>query len=403
MQATESYRDQAGRPLVRLNPKQGRRLRAGAPWVFSNEIAMTPELRRIQPGTLVRLEGDDGVRFGVAMFNPHSLIAARLLDRDPEAEIGTAWMRARLRAAIGLRDRVCDSPFHRLVHAEADRLPGLIIDRYDDVAVLQANTAGMDRLIPVVVEALLAELPLRAIVARNDSSARGLEGLPEQIGLLHGDEAGAEVREGGVRFPVDPLSGQKTGWFFDQRPNRDRVAALAAGARVLDVFCHTGGFGLRAAAAGAASVLLVDSSGPALARTELAAALNDLTKKVQTRREDAFEAMTALSQSGQQFDIVVCDPPAFARSRKDTEAGLRAYARMARLAAALVTPGGFLFVASCSHHAPLEAWSARIAEGLHRARREGRILATTGSGPDHPVHPQLPETAYLKAQLVQIT
>ena len=388
------------RLTLRLNPGQGRRLRSGSPWVFSNEIAMHPEYRQMPPGSLVRIEGDDGVRFGTFMFNPHSLIAARQLDRDPEADIDMAWIRRRLQAAIELRQRVCDTPFHRMVHAEADRLPGLVIDRYDDVAVMQANTAGMDRLSPLIVEALTESLPLRAVVARNDSPARRQEGLPDSVSLLFGDSAAAAVVEGGVRFPVDPLAGQKTGWFFDQRPNRDRIAALAAGARVLDMFCHIGAFGLRCAAAGAREVTLVDSSAAALRQAEEAAALNGLADLLRVRRDDAFNAMSTLT--GEPFDLVICDPPAFARSRKDAEAGLRAYARMARLAAALVKPGGFLFVASCSHHAPLEPWSAQIAWGLHRARREGRILFTGGAGPDHPVHPLLPETAYLKTQLIQV-
>ena len=391
-----------GRPLIRLNPGAGKRLRAGAPWVFSNELLMKPEYRQLPPGGLVRLEGDDGARLGTFMFNPHSLIAARLLDRDPEAAIDGAWVRARLADAIALRERVCDTPYHRLVHAEADFLPGLIIDRYDDVAVLQANAAGMDRLIPEIVEALVGLLNPRAIIARNDSAARRQEGLEEKISLLHGIDPTTEVLEGGVRFAVDPLLGQKTGWFFDQRGNRDRVAALAAGSRVLDVFCHVGAFGLRCVAAGAVSVTLVDSSAPALEHAEAAAAHNGLSERVVTMRGDAFETMEALAKTGERFDIVVCDPPAFARSRKDADAGLRAYGRMARLAAALVAPGGFLFVASCSHHAPLEAWAGQIAWGLHRARRAARILATTGAGPDHPVHPQLPESAYLKAQLLQV-
>lgn len=392
----------ASPPLLRLNAGQGRRLRAGAPWVFSNEIAMRPEYRQFPSGGLVRLEGDDGTRFGTFMFNPHSLIAARLLDRDPEARIDTDWLHARLASALALRQRYSATPFYRLVHAEADQLPGLVIDRYDDVAVLSANTAGMERLTPHIVAALRALLPVRAIVARNDSAARKLEGLPEDVALLHGTAATAMVQEGGVRFPIDPLAGQKTGWFFDQRPNRDRVAALADGARVLDVFCHTGAFGLRCATAGASAVTLIDASGPALDLARQAAALNGVTDRITTQRGDAFEVMTALAADHQQFDVVVCDPPAFARSRKDAEAGLRAYGRMARLAAALVAPGGFLFVASCSHHAPLEAWAAQIAFGLHRARREARILVTSGAGPDHPVHPHLPETAYLKAQLLQV-
>jgi 23S rRNA (cytosine1962-C5)-methyltransferase len=368
--------------------------------VFSNEIAMKPEYRQMPPGELVRIEGDDGTRFGTFMFNPHSLIAARLLDRDPAAAIDAGWLRARLRAAVALREQVCDTPFHRLVHAEGDWLPGLIVDRYDDVAVVQANSAGMDALTPLIVQALTDLLPLRAVVARNDSAARRQEGLAEEVRLLLGEAARAEVVEGGVRFPIDPLSGQKTGWFFDQRPNRDRVAALAGGARVLDVFGHVGAFGLRCAAAGAREVTLVDSSAPALALAEAAAAANGLADRMLSRRGDAFDVMAALA--GERFDIVICDPPAFARSRKDAEAGLRAYGRMSRLAAPLVAPGGFLFVASCSHHAPLEAWSAQIAFGLHRARREGRIVFTGGAGPDHPVHPHLPETAYLKAQLIQM-
>jgi 23S rRNA (cytosine1962-C5)-methyltransferase len=337
------------------------------------------------------------------MFNPHSLIAARLLDRASAAAIDAAWVHRRLQAAVALRQRVCDTPFHRLVHAEADHLPGLIIDRYGDVAVLQANSAGMDRLTPLIVQALTALLPLRAVVARNDAAARKHEGLAESVTLLAGENAAAEVQEGGVRFPVDPLTGQKTGWFFDQRPNRDRMAALASGARVLDVCCHVGAFGLRCAAAGAAAVTLVDASAPALAHAQQAADINGLADRVTVRRDDAFDALAALATAGERFDVVICDPPAFAKSRKDAEAGLRAYGRLARLAAAVVAPGGFLFLASCSHHAPLDAWAAQNAFGLHRARREGRILFTGGAGPDHPVHPHLPETAYLKAQLFQLT
>jgi 23S rRNA (cytosine1962-C5)-methyltransferase len=370
--------------------------------VFSNEIAMRPEYRLIEPGSLIRLEGDDGWRFGTFMYNPHSLIAARLLDRDPGAVIDTGWLEARLRSASDLRARVCDTPFHRLVHAEADRLPGLVIDRYGDVAALQANTAGIERLTPSIVEALTSLLSLRAVVARNDAAARRQEGLPESVSLLHGRDADATVEEGGVRFPVDLLAGQKTGWFFDQRPNRDRVAALSSGARVLDVFSHTGAFGLRCAAAGAASVMLVDSSALALELARQTAALNGLAERIATERGDAFATMIALADRAERFDIVICDPPAFAKSRKDADAALRAYGRMARLAASLVAAGGFLFVASCSHHAPLDAWAGQIAAGLLKARRDGLVLYTGGAGPDHPVHPHLPETAYLKTQLLQL-
>ena len=389
-------------PLIRLQPKQDRRLKAGHPWAFSNELAMAPEHRAWAPGMVVRIEGDDGWRHGTFMFNPRSLIAARLLDRDPGAAIDAAWVRARLADAVALRARITPGAHHRLVHAEADRMPGLVIDRFGGLAVVQANTAGMDRLLPEIIAALLDLLPLHAIVARNDSGARVHEGLPQEVRLLHGEPGDAVAEEGGVAFPVDPLSGQKTGFFWDQRPNRDQVAALAPGARVLDVFCHTGAFGLRAAAAGASAVTLVDSSQPALDRAMDAAARNGLPGVTATRG-DAFDVMGALGVAGAQFDVVVCDPPAFAKTKRDQDAGLRAYHRMTRLAAPLVAPGGFLFVASCSHHAPLDLFTAQVAGALLRARRDARIVHTGGAGPDHPVHPQLPESAYLKSLLLQLT
>jgi 23S rRNA (cytosine1962-C5)-methyltransferase len=390
------------RPLLRLGKGQERRLKAGHPWAFSNEIAMKPDYRQLPPGAPVRLEGDDGWRFGTFMFNPHSLIAARLLDRDPAAAIDADFVRARIASAAALRDRVTEGPFHRLVHAEADRLPGLIIDRFDDVAVVQANTAGMDRLLHPIVLALTDLLTLRAVVARNDSAARTQEGLDERVELLHGTDAATVVEEGGVRFPVDPLAGQKTGWFFDQRPNRDRVAALAEGARVLDMFCHTGAFGLRCAAASAGDVLLVDASAAALEHARAASVANGLDHRVATRRGDAFEVLAELGQAGERFDLVICDPPAFAKSKKDQVNGLRAYGRLARQAAQLVAPGGFLFIASCSHHAPPDQFAAAVAEGIQRARRDARLLFSGGAGPDHPVHPLLPESAYLKSQILQL-
>ncbi len=389
-------------PLLRLQPGRDRRVKSGHPWAFSNEIVMDAAARALPPGSAVRLEGDDGVKHGIWQFNPHSLIAARILDRTPSEAPDAAWFNARIGRALALRERLGLARHGRLVHAEADGLPGLVVDRFDDVIALQANTAGMEAATPLIVEALRALLNPRSILARNDSAVRALEGLAQETKLLHGTEAQARVEEGGLAFEVDLLSGQKTGWFFDQRENRARVAALAPGATLLDAFCHTGGFGLLAAKAGASAVTLLDRSQPALDLALASAAANGLAGRVTARRGEALETLERMIGAGERFEIVVADPPAFAKSRKDIPAALRAYQRLARICAQLVNPGGFLFIASCSHHASPPEFAAAVAEGVWRARREARLLASTGAGPDHPVHPMLPESAYLKAQLLQL-
>lgn len=389
-------------PLLRLLPGRDRRVKSGHPWAFSNEVVMTGDARALPPGGAMRLEGDDGVKHGVWQFNPHSLIAARVLDRDPASRPDAEWFAARLASALALRERLGVARHCRLVHAEADGLPGLILDRHGDAVALQANTAGMEAATPLILAALHALLAPRAIVARNDSPVRALEGLPLESRLLHGPDATARIEEGGLAFEMDLLSGQKTGWFHDQRENRARVAALAPGATMLDAFCHTGGFGLTAARAGAAQVVLLDRSEPALALAQQTAAAHGLADRVTTQRGEALEAMERMVGAGRQFDIVVADPPAFAKARKDIPAALRAYLRLARLSAQLVAPGGFLFIASCSHHVAPPDFAEAVAQGVWRARRDARLLFSGGAGPDHPVHPLLPESAYLKAQLLQL-
>jgi 23S rRNA (cytosine1962-C5)-methyltransferase len=365
---------------------------------------MTPAAKALPPGSPVRLEGADGVRHGVWHFNPHSLIAARRLSRDPAAAVDAAWLRGRLEGALALRERLYAAPFYRLVHAEADGLPGLVVDRYGDALAVQANTAGMDRLLePALLEALRGLLAPRLVVARNDASVRSLEGLPQEVRPLLGDAAEpARAEEGGLGFAVDLLGGQKTGWFFDQRENRDRVARLSPGAAVLDAFCHAGGFGLRCAASGASRVVLLDRSAHALDLAARTAAENGLSARTETRRAEALDELERMGSTGERFDVVVADPPAFAKSRRDQPAALKGYAKLARLAAALVAPGGFLFLASCSHHVAPGDFTDACVWGVGRARREGRILFQGGAGPDHPVHPMLPESAYLKAVLFQL-
>jgi 23S rRNA (cytosine1962-C5)-methyltransferase len=380
-------------PLIRLLPGRDRRVKSGHPWAFSNEIAMTPAAKAPPPGSVVRLEGDDGVKHGVWHFNPHSLIAARKLDRNPDAACDAAWFKQRLQEALS---------HYRLIHAEADGLPGLVIDRYGDAVTIQANSAGMEAATPLILEALQALIAPRMVIARNDSAVRTLEGLAEEAKLLHGEAGMITVEESGLSFAVDPLGGQKTGWFFDQREHRARVARLAKGATVLDAFCHTGGFGISAAVAGAAHVTLLDRSEAALALAVEAARRNNVADRVETQKAEALEALERMVGAGKRFGVVITDPPAFAKARKDQPAALRAYGKLARLGATLVEKSGFFFIASCSHHVAPGEFADAVAWGVQRAGREARILHMGGAGPDHPLHPMLPESAYLKGMLLQL-
>jgi 23S rRNA (cytosine1962-C5)-methyltransferase len=388
----------AGRPQIALLPGFHRRAEGGHPWIYSNEVAMDAAAKALALGTLVTLRRADERPFGVAMFNPHSLIAGRLLDRDAGRAIDRRFFVRRLERALALRERLYDRPYYRLVHAEADGLPGLVIDRFGAVLVLQANAAGMDRLTPVIIEALRGLLNPEAIVLRNDSPARTQEGLPLETRVALGAVTGpVPVEEGGSVFPADVLAGQKTGWFFDQRDNRAFIAGLARGARVLDLYCHTGGFAVAAAHKGAASVLGIDSSAPALALAAEAARRNGVADRATFRRGDVFAEAAALAAAGERFDIVIADPPPFAPSKRAVPAALRGYRKLAHLAAQLTAPSGFLFLASCSYNVGVAEFAEAVRRGLADAGRVGRILRSSGASPDHPVHPALPESAYLKA------
>ncbi|MGA7261719.1 MAG: class I SAM-dependent rRNA methyltransferase, partial [Stellaceae bacterium] len=332
-----------------------------------------------------------------AMFNPHTLLAARLLDRDTARPVGRRFLTRRIGRALRLRERLFGVPFYRLVHAEADGLPGLVVDRFRGVLVVQSNAAGMARIEPVVLDALGELLSPDAIVLRNDSPARGLEGLPSETRVARGSLDGpVAVHENGVVFRADLLAGQKTGWFFDQRDNRRFIAALAHDARVLDLYCFTGGFAVQAARAGAAAVLGIDRSEPALALAIEAAELNGVGGTCSFRRGEAFGEAGGLAARDERFDIVIADPPAFAKSRKEVPAALRGYRKLARLAASVTAGGGILFIASCSFHVGAADFAEAVRRGLADAGRAGRILRIAGADGDHPIHPALPETAYLK-------
>jgi 23S rRNA (cytosine1962-C5)-methyltransferase len=384
--------------VVRLVPGGHRRAEAGHPWIYSNEVAMDAAAKALPAGALVTLRRADERPFGVALFNPHTLIAARLLDRDAARAIGRRFFQRRIERALELRQRLYDKPYYRLVHAEADGLPGLVVDRFGPVLAVQANSAGMDRLAPVILEALQGVLSPAAVVLRNDSPARALEGLGSETRIAFGAVAGPiELEEGGTVFLADVVEGQKTGWFYDQREARAFVAGLARGARVLDLYCHSGGFAVMAAHRGASYALGLDRSEPALALAGAAAARNGVADKCEFRRAEIFAEAAAMPARGERFDIVVADPPPFARTKRDVGAALRGYRKLARLAVQLTRPGGFLFLASCSYNVGMPEFADAVRHGLADAGRFARILKNAGAGPDHPVHPALPESAYLKA------
>jgi len=386
-------------PVVRLRPRaDARALRHGFPWVYANELVTDRRTKKLAPGTLAVLEDSDRNRLGVVAVNPGSKLICRMLDRDPEAAIGKAWLAARLARALEMRERLFDAPFYRLVHAEADGLPGVVIDRFGDTAVIQPNAAWADRLIGPLAEALAEVAGLSAIVMNGTGRARALEGLEERTEILRGAVEGLiPVPMNGATYMADLMGGQKTGLFFDQRPNHAFAARLARGARVLDVFSHVGGFSLAALAGGAESALAVDGSAAALELAAKGAGATGLGDRFATRKGDAFDVMAALREEGAAFDLVICDPPAFAPSRQALEAGLRAYERVARMAAPLVAPGGYLGLCSCSHAAELGKFRAASSRGIGRAGRAAQLIHTGFAGPDHPMLPQLAESGYLKA------
>ena len=388
------------RPTVKLRPNKGRRLSHGAPWAYSDEVALDRRTRRLTPGTLVQLvDGDRSL--GVAAFNGESRIALRLLDNDGDAVIGADWFRARLARAEALRKKLYDEPFYRLAHAEADGLPGVVIDRFGDAVVVQPNAAWAEALKQPIVDAVTAVTGAATVVLNATSRARRLEGLDEYleiaVGALDGPVA---VRMNGATYMADLAGGQKTGLYYDQRPNHAFAARLARGGRVLDLFSHVGGFSLAALAGGAASALAVDSSTPALELAARGAEATGVADHFEVRKSEVFEALAALSE--ERFDVVVSDPPAFAPSKQALANGLRAYQKLARMAAPLVRPGGFLVLCSCSHAAEVEAFHRANAAGLEQAGRTGALIHSGRAGPDHPVHAALPETSYLKALVYRL-
>lgn len=396
-------------PILRLKPKMDpRRLRFGYPWVYDNELVLDRRSKGIQPGSLAILEDAGREQLGLVGVNTSSRIVARMLDTPDVSELSEDWFAARLNRALSLRETLYEKPYYRLIHAEADGFPGVIIDRFGDTAVIQPNAAWAESHLDTLVAALIRVTGVKNVLKGAGGRARSLEGLDDVDAVLAGSapDVAVPVPMNGATYMADLTGGQKTGLFFDQRPNHAFAASLAKGARVLDVFSHVGGFALATLAAGAESALAVDGSQPALDLAMTGAEKSGVSDRFATRKGDAFDTLVALTGEGEAFDIVICDPPAFAPSKQSLDKGLRAYERVARLASALVKPGGYLGLCSCSHAADLEKFRTAsirgIGRGLYQTNRSAKLIHTGTAGPDHPMHPQLAESGYLKALFFQL-
>lgn len=389
---------------LRLKKNADRRLKAGHLWLYSNEIdTQETPLKGVEPGAQAVIEAANGKPMGIAYVNPNSLICARVVSRDVNVRLDRSLLVHRFNQALALRERLFDKPFYRLVFGEGDLLPGLVVDRFGDVLVVQLNTLGMERLGDEVVAALDKVLKPRAIVFKNDSSGRRQEQLASHVEVVHGElPEQVLLEENGVRFAAPVVEGQKTGWFYDHRANRAWLNGLVAGKRVLDLYSYVGGWGVQAAAHGAAEVLCVDRSGEALERVAENAALNEVGDRVAIGEADIFEALASLKADGEQFDVVILDPPAFIKKRKDIPNGERAYARLNREAMRLLGRDGLLMSASCSMHLAPERLVECVRSAVRHQDRHGQLIYQGGQGGDHPVHPSIPETSYLKALGVRV-
>ncbi len=378
---------------VILRKNEEHRILSGHQWVFSNEIGKVSG--KPGPGDVVEILKHDQSFLGLGFYNPHSLIAVRFLTPHHE-DINPAFFDRRITEAIGIRRKLFpESESYRIVNGESDYLPGLIVDKYNEYLSLQTLSVGMEHRLPEICDVLEATLHPKAIVERNDTSIRSLEGLEERIGTLRGAPEHTIVSEHGAKFNVDLLKGQKTGFFLDQRQNRKTIRQFCEEAEVLDCFCNEGGFSINAALAKARSVLGIDISATAVERARVNAVINQ-TSGVEFKQANAFDVLKELSETGKRFDVVILDPPSFTRSRKNVRAALKGYKAINGLALSIIREGGYLITASCSHHVTEESFLESIEESARKSGKRIRLLELAGASPDHPVLTPMPETKYLK-------
>ncbi|CAN5347203.1 class I SAM-dependent rRNA methyltransferase [soil metagenome] len=391
-------------PTLRLNKNEDRRINGGHVWIYSNEVDnLLSPLKAFTPGQQAIVEASNGKKLGIAYVNPQSLICGRMVSRDIQQPLDFSLLVARLQCALRLRERLFTKPFYRLVFAESDNLPGLIVDRYGDILVVQMNTAGMDVMTDAIITALHEVLQPSAILLRNDSSQRLQEGLIQEVKCVYGEiPPQVLIEENGAQFHVSLWDGQKTGWFYDHRMARQRLQNYVTGKRVLDVFSYVGGWGIQAAVYGATAVTCIDSSAKALVLLKANASLNAVEDKIQTLQADAFNALSTLIQAKEKFDVVVLDPPAFIKRRKDNSAGGNAYQRINEAALQLLNPEGILISASCSMLLSREDFISILRRASVKQQRELIILEQGHQGPDHPIHPAILEMEYLKTVITRV-
>lgn len=386
-------------PIMRLKKNEDRRLRAGHLWAYSNEIdTKISPIKQFAAGQEVLLEAHDKTLLGVAYINPHSLITARVFSRKLSDRLNLAFFVERFKIAYTLRQSLYAKPYYRLVFGESDFLPGLVVDRFNDALVVQINTAGMDAKTDVIITALLEVLPeTQSILLRNDSPSRLQEGLENSVTVGFGNPPQQiQLEENGTLFSAPLWEGQKTGWFYDHRLNRSRLMDYVKDKRVLDVFSYLGGWGIQAAKFGATEVVCVDSSSLATSWIQQNAELNAVGDKVSVICDDAFDALKALQQNNEKFDVIILDPPAFAKKQKDIKEGLLAYQRINELALKLLSNEGILISCSCSMQISDNDLLQAIRKASLRARCGVQVLERGHQAPDHPVHIVIPETDYLK-------
>jgi len=390
--------------VLRLRRREERRVLAGHDWVFSNEIdtAATP-LKGLEPGCEIVLESADGRFLAHGFANPASLIAVRITGRRRNHAFDDERLGARIAQALALRTRRYDAPFYRWIFGESDGLPGLVVDRYGDVAVVQVSAAGMERRLDAIVDALISQGELSAVWLRNDAGVRELEGLPSYRRWAHGQAHDTlHVQENGLEFEVPAEASQKTGWFYDHRDNRQALRTWTPGARVLDLYSYAGAFALNAVAGGAREVIAIDSSAPACEALRANAERQGVADRVEVRTDDVVEGLRALGEADERFDVIVLDPPAFVKRKKDREAGIRHYALNHKLAMRVLAPAGILLSASCSQPIDDAALIDTLRKSLPRERERAQLLAPVAQGADHPVHAAMPETRYLSGAIARV-